>query len=209
MIKLEKIIGITALVGLILKYLLLISGVGIFITLSLVILADLYFLFGVALFNQIEFKQILKSDSYKEINKEQIIGSIGVGIALSMIFVGALFKLNHWPDSMVLLIIGTFISLVAAIVFIIKHFKTKENYYIRVLKRIAIIGTFGLILMCISNLTIARIQLRNNVDYMKAYEEYQKDPKNMELRKKMNLEYYKATVSKEEYELYLEQIKNQ
>jgi hypothetical protein len=209
MIKLEKIIGITALVGLILKYLLLISGGGILITLSLVILADLYFLFGFALFNQIEFKQIFKSDSYKEITKEQIIGSIGVGIALSMIFVGALFKFSHWPDSLVLLIIGTLISLVAAIVFLIKYFKSKQNYYIRVLKRIAIIGTLGLILMCISDLTLARIQLRNNVDYVKAYGEYQKDPQNIELRKKMNLEYYKATVSKEEYELYLERTKNQ
>lgn len=204
MLKLEKIIGFIAFVGLILKFVLLIPSGNILLILAFVIEADLYFLFGFALFNQINIKQIFKSDSYKEINLEHILGSIGVGFALSMVFIGSIFKLSHWPDSLVLLIIGTSISLIAAIVFIIKYFKSKENYYIRILKRIAIIGTWGLVLMCISDLTLARVQLRNNADYMKAYKEYQKDPKNLDLRKKMNLEYYKAMVSKEEYEMYLE-----
>ena len=207
MIKIEKIAGLTVFLGILLKYWLLIAGGSILVTLSLGVLADLYFLFGFALFNQIDFKEIFKSKSYTEINKHKIISSIIISIGFAMILVGAIFKFNHWPGSTLLLVFGTLISLISAVAFIFSYFKSKDNFYLRVLKRIAIIATFSIMLTVISNSALARIQLRNNPDYIKAYEEYQKDPQNMELRKKMNLEYYKATVSKEEYELYLERTK--
>lgn len=206
MLKLEKILGIIGLVGVMLKYLLLTMGGSFLLSTSLLILADLYLLFGIALFNKIEIKQFLKTDSFKEIPKLYIVTSIGLGISLSMLLVGSLFKINHWPNSSFLLITGTFISSVAFVVFLIQYFKSKQEFYLRLIKRIAIIGPFALILLSVSDLTLSRIQLRNNKDWMKAYEEYQKDPKNMELRKKLNLEYYKATVSKKEYELYLERM---
>ncbi len=205
MIKAEKIIGLIALAGLILKFGLLLPAGGILLTLALVLLADLYFIFGIALFNQVAFKQILKVESYKEIHKPYIIVSIGAGIALSIICIGVLFKLSHWPGSMEMLILGVSVLLISGMVLILRYIISRESFFIRVIKRILIIGSLGLILLCISDLTIARIQLRNNADYIRALDEYEKDPQNVELRKKVNMEYYKATVSKEEYDLYLKQ----
>jgi hypothetical protein len=103
---------------------------------------------------------------------------------------------------MEMLILGVSVLLISGMVLILRYIISRESFFIRVIKRILIIGSLGLILLCISDLTIARIQLRNNADYIRALDEYEKDPQNVELRKKVNMEYYKATVSKEEYDLY-------
>ncbi len=150
--KLEKIVGVIVLIALILK-LTMIPGGGILIVLSLSILSIIYFPFGFALFNQIEIKRILKRDSYKGLSALRIVGAIGVGMALSLICIGILFKLQHWPGSTSNLLTGLFTSLIVLIIALIRYFKTKSDFYIRIIKRLLIIGGLALLIILVSNLT--------------------------------------------------------
>ena len=204
MIKLEKILGIIVVIGLILKFT-LIPGGGILLTLSLMTLACLYYPLGFALLNRIGFKQIFKKESYKGLSALRIIGAIGAGIAFSAICVGILFKLQHWTGANINLIAGLIPTLIVLVIALIKYLKAKGEFYIGILKRIAIIGTLGLLFICISDLTIAKIQFRNHPDYIKAYEMYLDNPQDEDLRQKLHIEYLKATMPKEEVEMYLKQ----
>ncbi|MDP4227049.1 MAG: hypothetical protein Q8910_11775 [Bacteroidota bacterium] len=204
MIKLEKILGIIVVIGLILKFS-MISGGGILLTLSLMTLACLYYPLGFALLNQIGFKQIFKKEAYKGLSALRIIGAIGAGMAFSAICVGILFKLQYWTGANIYLIAGLVPSLIVLVIALIKYFKAKGEFYIGILKRIAIIGTFGLLFICISDLTIVKIQFRDHPDYIKAYEMYLDNPQDKELRQKLHVEHLKATMSKEEVEMYLKQ----
>lgn len=204
MIKLEKILGIIAGIGLILKFTLIFGG-GTLLTLSLSALACLYYPFGFALFNQIGFKEIFIKDSYKGLSALRVIGAIGAGTGLAAICIGILFKLQNWTGANTNLISGLVPTLIVLVIALVKYIKTKGVFYIRILKRIAIIGTLGLILFCLSNLTITKIRYRNHPEYIKAYELYLENPQNEEIRQKLHLEYCKATMSKEEYEIFLKQ----
>jgi hypothetical protein len=80
MVKLEKALGILVIIGLALKFSLP-TGANILLTTSFSILASLYFSLGFALFNQLEFNQIFKRNTYKRISTFQITGAIIIGFA--------------------------------------------------------------------------------------------------------------------------------
>ena len=208
MIKLEKILGVIVFIGLILK-LTLIPGAGILLTLSLSTLACLYYPLGFAILNQIGFKKIFKKDSYKGISALRIIGAIAAGTALSTICIGILFKIQNWAGADINLMAGLVTTLIVLATALFKYFKEKGEFYIGIFKRIAIIGILGLILICLSNLTIAKIKFRNHPDYIKAYEMYLNNPQDEQLRQKLHIEYLKATMPKEEVEMYLKHEEKQ
>jgi hypothetical protein len=201
MIKFEKILGIIALIGLILK-ITLISGGSILLTFSLMTLACLYYPFGFALFNKIGLRKIFIKESYRGLSVLKVIGSIAAGTGLSVICIGILFKLQYWKGADTNLISGLGTTLIILVVTLNKYLKTKGECYIRILKRIVIIGIVGLILICLPDLTIVKFQFRNHPEYIKAYELYKDNPNNEELRRDLHLEYIKATMSKEEYDYY-------
>lgn len=145
---LEKILGLLIIVSLILK-LLLVPYSAILLTVILIALAIIYYPFGFAFFNEIRLREIFKKESYKGISASRIIGAIGVGIGLSILCIGILFKLNSWAYSDINLKFGLFVSFMALSVVLIKLLKVKNNFYINILKRIVIIGGLGLILLFI------------------------------------------------------------
>lgn len=200
--KLEKIAAVVVLVALVLK-LTLIPGGGILMVLSLSVLGFIYYPMGFALFNQIGFRQILKKDSYKGLSALRIMGAIGVGAALSVVCVGILFKLQHWTGSGFNLMVGLIVSSILLVVALIKYLATKAEFYRRIITRLVIIGGFGLMLILVPNLTIIKIQFRNHPGYIKAYELYLENPRDEALMKNLDIEYHRATMSKEEFEMYL------
>jgi len=207
MIKLEKFLGIAAVIGLILK-LIGIPGSMILLILTLGTLAFLYYPFGFALFNRIGFRQIFKKKSYEGLSALRIIGSIGAGMAFSVVCSGILFKTLHWPGADFMLINGLVPTLIVLIIALIKYFKTKGKFYIGILKRTAIIGTLGLLFVFTSSLTFVKIRFRNHPDYIKAYEMYLNNPEDEELLQKLNREYLKTKEDKEEVEMYPEEKEN-
>jgi len=205
---LEKVIGLVIIISLIMK-LTLIPGGSILAVISLTTLACIYYPLGFAFFNKIRLRKIFKRDSYKGLTKFRIIGAIGIGMGLAAICIGILFKFQHWPGADTYLSSGLVTTLIILIVAMIRFIKSKDNFYKRIFKRIAIIGGFGLILTIVSDSTITKIQFRNHPDYIKVYEEYIDNPQDEELRKKMDIEYHKATMPKDEFEMYMKYQYNQ
>ncbi|NOX46290.1 MAG: hypothetical protein GXO89_04855 [Chlorobi bacterium] len=153
-------------------------------------------------FSKVELRDIFKKDSYKGVSGLRVFGAIGVGMGLSAICLGILFKLEHWPGSNFNLMIGLVTTLIVSIIALIKFFKSKDNYYKQILKRTAIIGGLGLLLTAVPDLTLQKIQYRNHPEYIKAYEEYLSNQENKELKQKLELEYKKATMTEKEFEIY-------
>jgi len=205
--RLEKILGLVIIIALIMK-LTLIPGGSILTVISFSILSCIYYPFGFAFFNEIRLIQILKKASYKELSALRIVGSIGIGMGLAAICIGILFKLQHWPGANTNLIAGLFTILIILIVALFRFVKNKDDFYKRIFKRIAIIGGFGLILSSVSELTITKIQFRNHPKYIKAYKEYIKNPQDKELRKKEDIEFHRATMSVDEFEMYMKYQNN-
>lgn len=190
--RFEKVSAIIFAIAVVMK-LALVPGGGILATLSLLTLACIYYPFGFALFNKIKLKDIFSKESYKGISTLRIIGSIGAGIGLATVCVGILFKIQHWPGMITLLLTGLLIALVIAIVALIRLLKSKSDFYKSIVSRIAIIGGFGLLLFFTSDLTIVKIQFRNHPDYVKAYEKYLDNPQSEEAKKQLEIEYDRAT----------------
>ena len=200
--KLEIILGIVISISLIMTLAMLPYGNLVFI-ISFLVLSIIYYPFGFLFFNNIRLRNIFKKESYKGISALRIIGAVGIGMSLSAICIGILFTIQHYPAARVNLLTGFATSLIVAVIALIKYFKNKDIYYARILKRICIIGGFGLFLILLPSLTLDRIQYRNYPEYIKAYEEYLENPENEELRNKMELEFNRATMSEEDFKEYL------
>ena len=91
----------------------------------------------------------------------------------------------------------------------VRKIKIPINFYTGIIKRLIIIGGFGLIMILLSDLTIIKFQFRNHPDYIKAYELYMTNPQDESLIKNLDLEYHRATMSKEDFEMYLKYIEKQ
>ena len=201
----EKILGLTFLAGLIMKFT-FIHGAGIVITVSILSISIMYYFLGFALFNQIPLRAIFKKDSYKGKSSRRIIGAIGAGLAISMICNGVLLKIQDWPSGLSSLGLGLVLTSIVLVIAIVKFFKTRSNYYILIFKRITVIGILGLILYFIPELSIVKFQFRNHPDYIKVYEQYVNNPKDEILRQKVEIEYSKATMTDQAFEKYMNKI---
>ena len=203
---LEKILAILILIVFVL-HLILVPFSGALLTIFLLIIALIYYPFGFAFFNNIRLRNIFKKKSYKGISVLHIIGAIVVGMALSVICVGILFKIQGYPMANFLLTDGLISSVIILIIGLIKYLKSKSSYYSFMLNRIAIIGGIGLLFLFISDLTLVKIQFKNHPDYVKAYQEYRTNPKTPESEKKLKMEYMRATLSEEGFRIYQESMK--
>jgi uncharacterized membrane protein len=170
------------------------------------ILACIYYPLGFAFFNKIKIKEIFKKSSYSDLSALRVLGAIGAGTALSTICVGILFKLQRWPGSDINLLAGLILSLIVLIIAIIRFVKSKDLFYRQIFIRFSIIGIFGVLMYFTSTLSLVKIQYRQYPDYIKAYEEYSKNPTNIELQKKVDYEFNRATMSPKEFEYYESKI---
>lgn len=144
--KLEKILGAIIILSLAMKVT-FIPGGAILNILSLAILSWIYYPLGFAFFNQIRLRHIFKKSSYQGISALRIIGAISIGMALSGICSGILFIIQHYAGGEKMLIAGLGYTGIILIIVLFKFFKRKDIFYKRILKRIAIIGGFGLLLL--------------------------------------------------------------
>lgn len=197
----EKILGILIVISLLMK-LTFTTGGNVIFSLSMLILAAIYYPFGFAFFNEIRLKKIFDKNSYKGISALRMIGSIGAGIALSILCIGILFKIQYWKGSTVNLSVGIVISVIVLIIAFIQYSKSKSEFYTKIFKRIAILGVIGLLLFFIPSMTIRKFQYRNHPEFIKAYENYIKNPQDIELQRKLDLEHNRIKMRKEHFEMY-------
>jgi len=206
----EKILIGLILIGLTMKFLFL-PWAGLILALSIGGLAFLYMPFGIFLFNNIPLKKIFRTETYKGTSPIEIGKCLGLGYGLSMLLIGILFKIQHLPGTPLILMIGLLITLVFIILFLIQYIKSKNRQFFPVLWRAVVIGCFGILLFLTPSSTITKIQYRNHPQYIEAYENYLKDPKNEELQENLKIERSRIYLSKEEFEASLneEHVANQ
>ena len=161
----------------------------------------------ICILNNIRLRYIFQKESYKSVTALDIIGAIVVGMALSDICMGILFKIQDYPMANYLLKVGLISTSIILIIGIIRFLKHKSIYYSFMFKRIAVICFIGLLFIIISDLTLVKIQFRNHPDYVKAYQEYKANPKTSESAKKLKMEYMRATLSETGFQVYQESMK--
>ncbi len=199
--KTEIIFGLLLLISFILRFFLVPGGV-ILSVFSLSILAFLYQVFGIVIFNNIKIRNLFKKESFSGVSAIQLVGSIGVGFGLSIVCIGILFKLQNWPGANFTTIIGLSIIIFLTLITFIEYLKSKRNYFSRILKRVVLFGIFGFIFLSLNSMSITKIEYRNHPDYLKALENYLNDTTNDTLIQKMEYEYLKTFMSEEELKLY-------
>lgn len=185
----EKIIGILSILLIILQLVNYISSLNTVIILCLLLLATLYFALGFALFNNIRLRNIFKKESYKGVSTLRIIGTIGAGIALSIIVIGIQFKFYNWPFRNQHLIIGLSLLAIIAIPVIIKFITTNGLFYRNLLIRFFIIGSIGFIFLQVSSEELIEMKFRKYPDYVEAKKALLKDPQNEALNQKVQEEW--------------------
>jgi len=194
--KFEKIVGLIAVVGLVLK-IALIPGGGFLLSITLGILSMFYFAFSFALFNGIRLRDIFKSDSYQNTNAKRTIGAVVLGISLSELLIGSLFKIQFLPGSAVMLNVGLLGTLIVLIISVISYFRNKADFYKRVFKRIAVFGVFGLVVYLVPTPTLVDIFNRNNPEYAELFKKVLANPGNVEFQEQLDslqIEIYKKEV---------------
>jgi hypothetical protein len=182
--KFELIVGFIAILGIFLK-ILHIQGSELLIVLSFSALSTFYYVFSFAFFNGIRLQNIFKKESYKDTNAKRIIGAVGLGISLSTIIMGGLFKLLFWAGANMQLMTGLVILGIILPVATIFYFRNKEEYYKRIFKRIVIYGGIGLFLFLMPSSALVDIYYRNYPDYAELYKKVLDSPKDLELREQL------------------------
>ena len=142
--KIELIFGTVAAISIVYKFIIGNELNPLFI-ISILGLSLFYTYFSFAYFNNIHFKKILKNESYKNISKWRIFGTIGLGFGLGFTTLGILWSLIYWPFNN-FYPLGIPILLIIGLISITKFSQKKSQNYICILKRVLIIGGLGIVL---------------------------------------------------------------
>ncbi len=200
--KLEIILVIITLIALFMKYSLMPLGSSI-TSVTLILISLLYFPFGFAFLNKISLRKIFNKDAFKDVTSMRMIVSIGVGMSLSAIYIGILFKLNSWQGANSNLIAGLVTLAIILAIAMFRKVKLKEENNFFMFSRIVILCILGIIFLISPNLPIERIRYGNHPAYIKALEDYLNHPDNPKFKETEHLEYLRATLSKDDFDLYL------
>jgi hypothetical protein len=195
---LEKIIAFVILIALTLKFT-LIPGGDVLAVWATLILTAIYYPFGFLFFNNIKLRHVFKKASYRDLPAIKIIFAAVAGIGLSIICIGALFKIIHLQGGNQMLVIGLIITGIVLVIALIKRTDTGALF---ILWRIGVVGGIGIILLFMSELSIIKLQYRDHPAYVDAYTNYLNDPTNEEWQKKRQQEYYRVILTEEEFKLY-------
>lgn len=204
--KLEIILGSIALIAMVLKFFMIPGSAFLGIT-SLSILAVLYFCLGLVLFNGIRLRNLFKKDPFEGISGIRIAGAILSGFYLSIVCVGILFTFESWPGANLMMIQGLTCLTMALVVVLIRYYKNKSEFSLRIIKRIAIIGGFAFLMVITPETAFVRLKFRNHPQYIEAFEAYARDPNNPELILREDIEYHRAVMPKEMFDEYLQYSK--
>jgi len=148
--KLELIFIGFAILGIALK-LFNVVGSAILLTLSLSMLSILYYLLGFSLFNGIRLRDIFKKKAYQDCNSLNIIVAILLGISLSIICVGELFKLELWPGGELILSTGLGLMAFVLLINFIFFYRKKPEFFKRTFKRMTFFASTGLLILLTSD----------------------------------------------------------
>ncbi|HKK38941.1 MAG TPA: hypothetical protein VJ949_05965 [Cryomorphaceae bacterium] len=184
--KFEVICSLLAILGFVLKCF-QVPFSGVTLVLSLSALGMFYYSLSFAYFNGISFRGIFKRVSYRGKSAKRLVGASVMGLSLSVLVIGTLFKLQFWPMSSFYLMVGLFMLAAIFVFAIYYHFKTNANFYSEILKRTAVWGIIGTGLALTPDAALVDLILRDRPEaFRKLYKELMANPNDDELRKEVN-----------------------
>lgn len=189
--KVEIVTVLIILLSSILK-LLLVDFSNHLLLISCSLLSILYFAFSFAILNNIGFRDLFKTNALHGISAGRIVGSIGLGITLSIVIIGAQFKLLLLEGAEQMLTVGNtllvIILAVALLVLFVKYKGKAPHFYKNVFKRIIPGLVAGLLLLNVSAPTLIDIYYRDNPKYAQLLKKVMDNPKDEELWKELQKE---------------------
>ncbi len=168
----EKTVAAIALAAFILK-LMDIPGNGILLTVSLLVLAVMYFPFGYYFFPD------------KNVKNQNAIISIVASIYLAFISIGILFKLQFWEGEEFYLMLGSIAAPALCVITYYKKNKAKDElktYYKNMFKRTFVLSILSITFYLIPAVEILKIQHSNDPELLRLKIQSQSDPENQEYR---------------------------
>ncbi len=129
----EIICTIILLIGIFFK-LSLWPGGSMFTVLSLTIISWYYLIFGFAIFNDMKIKNIFRSARYKTNTPLQFILAILLGMSLSTILTGIMYKIQNWFIQGDILLVGLFSTIIILALYyflLIKKIKKWKIVFLR------------------------------------------------------------------------------
>lgn len=142
--KIELICGTIAAFSIFYKFIFG-NGINPIFIMSITGLCLFYTYFSFAYFNNIPFRKIFKRNSYRNVSKLKIIGTIGLGFGLGITILGILWSLMYWPFNNYYSL-GIPILMIIGLISLIKFSATKSETYLSILKRIIVVGGLGILI---------------------------------------------------------------
>lgn len=183
--KIELSILFFILIGLSFRFA-LIPGGGPLIGLGMGMLSIFYYVLSFALFNGIKLRNIFKKASYQHTNAKKIVGAIGLGISLSILIIGILFKLQGLPGATPMLTIGLLTTGLILIVASIFFLRNRTAFYKRVFVRGVVYFFLGALLYLTSPNTLIDIFHRDNPEYASILKQVRAHPEDPKLQQKLD-----------------------
>ncbi len=181
---LEKVAFVSAIIGLMLRMLLMPVG-NILFALSIFTISLLYFILSFALLNEISFRGIFRKASYKGIPSLHILGAILCGWTMFAACIAILFKIEYWQGAGIFLIQGLILLMVVNIISLVKRQGKHPLFYKRVLTRTVVATAICIMLFLLPRHTLLKIFYRNRPAITEAIDNSNKDPSNQGLENKV------------------------
>ena len=142
-----------------------------------------YFIMGLPL----SFLQKSKSDEELDDEKRFLKGhgTKAAGYALAIALIGILYKIQLYPGSEFMLIVGTISLIILGILAFVRYNESKSEYVRNLLIKIAIVGSLSALLLAIPKGKILEHRFPDSPEYVKAKVNLWADPSNEKLQNKV------------------------
>lgn len=147
--NIEKILAISAIIAFVLK-LNNISIGSLILTTTIGSLACFYIYLGSSLYEDKKTTDISLKTIFHELKGPKMSMPTLVSYPISIILIGILFNLQHWPGGIAMLTFGLVGALVALFVVGVKYKKNPTMPHKNMLIRLSIIGSIGLIIFILN-----------------------------------------------------------
>ncbi len=159
---------------------------GVFLLLSMSVLAMLYYPLGALLFNGIRMREALNGKSFQAVPRRfQAIGFVG-GFILCPLLLGTIFKWNIWPGADLMLRLGLALAILFLMVVMVSNKGRVDDFHKQLFIRFAIIGSLAAVFGVMSTLQIVSFRYQDQPEIVNAWRAHLADPDNEALKEELD-----------------------
>ncbi|MBL7941800.1 MAG: hypothetical protein JNM00_03490 [Flavobacteriales bacterium] len=173
--RFEYILIILAVTGLIMR-ICLIPGGAMLMILSATLLSLFYMWFGFAFFNKIGFTGIFKRNSYKGGGAHTQLPAIAMGMALALMLLSILFKLQLWQGSFFLFLQGIVLGVIVFVIVLILHLRSKAPFSGMYFSRLMVYGILAIGIYLTPASSLVDVFYRHQPEYAELYKQMLANP---------------------------------